>query len=447
MDDEEHRKRLLSDPEDRDDYDDSYPPSITASRRAKSQSRWLPLILPRRKGKLLLVLPLVFPFLFAVYYFFNTAETNALPKLDALGLPPLIWTKLTIESPSSIPFLPPVHVAPKLGSDEWRALYPKHQDLGPKPLPQWLERYEAIKTAQPKLWARIHEIPHGTLDRSNGLAQYPENITQNGMLTDKGICSYRRAGCARPFDFEGPSPDLKIFDITHGLPSTWAINFDDGPLPPSASLHSFLDLNAANATHFYIGSNIVKYSNFAVEAFNRGDELSVHTWSHPHMSTLTDVQVLGELGWTMQAIVDVTGKPPQWFRPPYGDIDDRIRIIAKAVFGMIPVMWNGDSVDWSLDQTYASGDFVDPAYPDFTLDRSLAEIRHSIEGPKTVRDSPNAIIIGKLTLSQEGIIILEHELSEDSVKAFATTFPELGKQGWKIGTVDEVVRGMYGRPA
>ncbi len=103
------------------------------------------------------------------------------------------------------------------------------------------------------------------------------------------------------------------------------------------------------------------------------------------MSTLTDEQVLGELGWTMQAIVDITGHPPQFFRPPYGDIDDRIRIISRAVFNMTPVMWNGDSTDWSLDQTYASGDFVDPAYPDFNLGKSLAQIRDVIKGGKSVR--------------------------------------------------------------
>ena len=36
------------------------------------------------------------------------------------------------------------------------------------------------------------------------------------------------------------------------------------------------------------------------------------------------------------------------FRPPMGDIDDRVRAIAKAM-GLIPVLWNLDSRDWSWD--------------------------------------------------------------------------------------------------
>ena len=70
-------------------------------------------------------------------------------------------------------------------------------------------------------------------------------------------------------------------------------------------------------------------------------DLAVHTWTHPYMTTLTDSQVLAELGWTMQIIHDSTGgRIPRFFRPPYGDIDNRIRAIAQEVFGMTAVIWN-----------------------------------------------------------------------------------------------------------
>lgn len=42
--------------------------------------------------------------------------------------------------------------------------------------------------------------------------------------------------------------------------------------------------------------------------------------THPHLTTLSDEEIIGELGWTMQIIHDVTGKVPLYYRPPYGDV-------------------------------------------------------------------------------------------------------------------------------
>lgn len=43
------------------------------------------------------------------------------------------------------------------------------------------------------------------------------------------------------------------------------------------------------------------------------------------MTAFTDEQVLGELGWTAQLIYDYSGLAPAYWRPPYGDVDNRVR--------------------------------------------------------------------------------------------------------------------------
>lgn len=59
------------------------------------------------------------------------------------------------------------------------------------------------------------------------------------------------------------------------------------------------------------------------------------------MTTKTNEEVLGELGWTMQIIHDSSGgRVPRFWRPPYGDTDARVTAIAKEVFGMTTVIWN-----------------------------------------------------------------------------------------------------------
>ena len=52
-----------------------------------------------------------------------------------------------------------------------------------------------------------------------------------------------------------------------------------------------------------------------------GHQVAVHTWSHPYLTTLTNEQIIAELGWTRQAIRDVIGVSPSMMRPPYGDIE------------------------------------------------------------------------------------------------------------------------------
>jgi peptidoglycan/xylan/chitin deacetylase (PgdA/CDA1 family) len=125
--------------------------------------------------------------------------------------------------------------------------------------------------------------------------------------------------------------------------------FDDGPLLPSPALYSFLKENKQIATHFMIGLNILTNPDIFLSAYDAGDDLAVHTWTHPYMTSLSNEAVLAELGWTMQIIHDSTGgRLPRFWRPPYGDADDRIRAIAKNVFGLSMIIWNQEYVNITL---------------------------------------------------------------------------------------------------
>ena len=41
---------------------------------------------------------------------------------------------------------------------------------------------------------------------------------------------------------------------------------------------------------------------------------------HKPLTSLTNAQIVAELGWTRKAIKDVLGVTPTTMRPPYGDI-------------------------------------------------------------------------------------------------------------------------------
>ncbi|KAG7090194.1 hypothetical protein E1B28_011798 [Marasmius oreades] len=88
----------------------------------------------------------------------------------------------------------------------------------------------------------------------------------------------------------------------------------------------------------------------------------------------------------MQAIKLVTGVTPTCWRPPFGDVDNRIRAIAKAL-GLDTILWEYDSDDWQVNAGKATPEQVDNNYQAF------------VDGAKN----------GKF--NERGGIILTHEIN------------------------------------
>jgi peptidoglycan/xylan/chitin deacetylase (PgdA/CDA1 family) len=60
-------------------------------------------------------------------------------------------------------------------------------------------------------------------------------------------------------------------------------------------------------------------------------ELGNHTFSHPHLTRLSEASIRDELLSTQRAISAVTGRTPLLFRPPYGEYDAHVlRVAASA---------------------------------------------------------------------------------------------------------------------
>lgn len=114
----------------------------------------------------------------------------------------------------------------------------------------------------------------------------------------------------------------------------------------------------------------------------RGQDIAVHTWTHPYMTTLSNEDVVAQLGWTMEIIHNSTGgRIPRFWRPPYGDSDVRVSAIAREVFGLKTVIWN---------QEYATklnpaviNDLIRHSTEDWsmaTTDLTLQSVENSLRG-------------------------------------------------------------------
>lgn len=124
------------------------------------------------------------------------------------------------------------------------------------------------------------------------------------------------------------------------------------------------------------------------------------------MTSLTTRQAFAELYYTMKAIKDIMGVTPTCWRPPYGDVDDRIRAIAQGL-GLRTYIWSGDTNDWNI-KPYGS--------------EPTASIKANYASLKSLGASKAA--------NTGGIIVLEHEIELPSMKLAMSELPSI-KKSWK----------------
>lgn len=105
------------------------------------------------------------------------------------------------------------------------------------------------------------------------------------------------------------------------------------------------------ATFFLGGRWIEKMESEVLDlAFNPLFELGNHSWDHPHMTQITDQQIKEQLTKTQDALFKATGKTGRYFRPPYGEYDERVLKIADSL-GLISIEYDLPSGDPDIAMT------------------------------------------------------------------------------------------------
>ncbi|CAG8661530.1 485_t:CDS:2 [Dentiscutata erythropus] len=217
----------------------------------------------------------------------------------------------------------------------------------------------------------------------------------NGTANDP-FCYWTCTKCSRP--------DTDVVTCPNQL--DWGLSFDDGPTEVfTNTLLDYLETQNVKVTFFAIGSRVIQNPQVLQKAFKAGHQIGVHTWSHPSLTNSTTEQIITELKWTETAIKAAVNVTPKYFRPPFGDYDDRVRDIATQL-GYKVAIWDLDTNDW-----------MSQAYPNFDLTW--------IEGNFTqwVND-PN--------LANTGHISLEHDLYEQTAARVPLVVPILKTAKYNI---------------
>ncbi|KAK4702579.1 hypothetical protein P7C70_g3647, partial [Phenoliferia sp. Uapishka_3] len=131
------------------------------------------------------------------------------------------------------------------------------------------------------------------------------------------------------------------------------------------------------------------------------DSLSAHLLTPLVLQAMTNEQAFAELYFSQKAIKDVLGITVRCWRPPYGDVDDRIRFIANAL-DMVTVLWEDDSFDWE----------------------------ESTIGIPAVKANYQAVLNAQTAgnFSKQGTIVLTHELNNETMTLSEDYLPAILQQ-------------------
>lgn len=192
---------------------------------------------------------------------------------------------------------------------------------------------------------------------------------------------------------------LPVLSKAAGQPKYVALTFDDGPSRKCTSvLLDGLKERDVHVTFFLMGKNIEGNEDIVKRMSDEGHLIGNHSYEHIQLTKAGPEAVCEAVEHTQKQIEAITGKRPEYIRPPYGDWSEEL----EEEIGMTPVLWSVDSLDWKLKDTGK------------ILRRVLKDVK-------------------------DGDIILLHDIFSSSVEAALELIDILQKEGYVFVTADELL--------
>ncbi len=189
--------------------------------------------------------------------------------------------------------------------------------------------------------------------------------------------------------------DLKQFEGKKLL----AFTFDDGPSNQSTNkLLDNLDKYNARVTFFVLGSRVEKYQQSLKRAYEMGNQIGSHTYSHSNLYKLKKEEIQEEMQKTNTEIKNIIGENVKLLRPPYGNID----LEMKKITNLYTILWDIDPKDWKYkDKEKIANNIVENAH--------------------------------------DGGIVLLHDIYMTSIDGALLAMERLEKEGYAFVTIDEMI--------
>jgi len=123
-----------------------------------------------------------------------------------------------------------------------------------------------------------------------------------------------------------------------------ALTFDDGPDPYyTPQLLDLLKNHRVKATFFVVGAKAKKYPQIVKRMYEEGHEIGLHNYHHISNWFLFPLFLQRGLQKSADAIEQITGQRPIYYRPPWGHFNLCTWMVQKKY---LTVMWTDILGDW-----------------------------------------------------------------------------------------------------
>jgi peptidoglycan/xylan/chitin deacetylase (PgdA/CDA1 family) len=124
------------------------------------------------------------------------------------------------------------------------------------------------------------------------------------------------------------------------------LTFDDGPDERvTARILDALESAGARGTFFVLGERVREQPELAREVSARGHEVALHGMSHFRHDGLAAAEARAELASGAEAIEEVVGLRPRWYRPPFGRSSPELAAACDEL-GLGLAYWTAWGHDW-----------------------------------------------------------------------------------------------------
>lgn len=129
------------------------------------------------------------------------------------------------------------------------------------------------------------------------------------------------------------------------------LSFDDGPnnVGNDNTMNDMLDILEKHnipASFFLIANKITEENKKVIlRACKMGCDIQNHTWSHPAMADLPEEQIKEEFQKCDDIIFEITGKRPEFFRPPFISVSEKMYECIS-----LPFICGCGCSDWEADK-------------------------------------------------------------------------------------------------
>lgn len=175
-----------------------------------------------------------------------------------------------------------------------------------------------------------------------------------------------------------------LFINGSGSKAQVALTFDDGP--DDAITPQVLDVlheNRVKASFFFKGNQMDSYAGIVKRAYNEGNLIASHAYSHQELDKMNQVDIDKEIVASDNAFRRVIGVAPAMVRPPFGSINKDVLAVCQNQQEKV-ILWSIDTLDWSQPEPeHIAKNVLDNVRPGDII------LMHSVKGREaTVRALP-----------------------------------------------------------